>query len=104
MMNFPPGYPIFCGGPYATLDIDDRRLTSDATGWAKAPTLQSVEVAAQTFPSRIQLPGLAAAVPTAQRPTAAHGLFAGMSIYDLSLGLPIFWDGAAWRNAAGVAV
>ena len=103
-MNFSPGYPVFTGGPYAIMDIEDRRLAGDATGWVRAPTLASVEALATTFPGRIMIPSALAAVPTTQRPTAAHGLFAGMSIYDTTLGLPIFWDGAAWRNAAGVAV
>ena len=104
MMSFPPGFAVFTGGPFSTLDIDDRRITSDATGWAKAPTAQSVESAHQTFPSRIQICGVAAAVPTAQRPTAAHGLFPGCSIFDTTLNLPVFWDGSAWRNAAGAVV
>ena len=104
MMSFPPGFPVFTGGPYAIMDIEERRLVGDASGWVKAPTLQSVEVLAQTFPSRIQIPGVAAAVPTTMRPTAAHGLFAGCSIFDTTLGIPVFWDGTLWRNAAGVAV
>ena len=36
---------------------------------------------------------------TAQRPVSF--LFAGRVFYDTTIGLPIWYDGAAWRDAAG---
>jgi hypothetical protein len=38
---------------------------------------------------------------TASRPTAP---VAGAQIYDTTLGKPIWWNGSAWRDAAGTAV
>lgn len=41
--------------------------------------------------------------PTANRPTFAN-LQIGTAYFDTTIGLPIWWDGAAWINAAGVVV
>jgi hypothetical protein len=47
----------------------------------------------------IATPGLAA--PTAGRPTPNQ---AGVSIFDSTLGKPIWWTGAAWVDATGAPV
>lgn len=39
---------------------------------------------------------------TAHRPTA--GLWIGRTYFDVTLGIPIFYNGAFWINAAGVPV
>ena len=39
---------------------------------------------------------------TANRPTT--GLFRGMQYADTTLGYPVVYDGAAWRNMAGASV
>lgn len=39
---------------------------------------------------------------TSQRPTA--GLIAGQQYWDTTLGKPIWWTGAAWKDAAGTTV
>lgn len=39
---------------------------------------------------------------TANRPTSGREL--GMQYWDTTLGRPIWWNGAAWVDAAGVVV
>jgi hypothetical protein len=38
--------------------------------------------------------------PTGSRPTATA---AGQQWFDTTLGLPLWWNGTAWRDAAGTA-
>jgi hypothetical protein len=47
--------------------------------------------------------GAALAVPTAGRP-AASSVPVGAMLYDTTLHVPVWSDGAAWRNAGGFAV
>lgn len=101
MMEFPPGYPVFLG-PMGIADIDDRRLQADSTGWALAPTFASIQALATNFSAKVRVPSLSAAVPTSQRPAVA--LIAGMSVFDTTLGKPIWWSGTAWVDATGTAV
>jgi hypothetical protein len=39
---------------------------------------------------------------TAARPTTR--LLVGQFYFDTTLGIPIWWDGTAWKNASGTAV
>jgi predicted RecA/RadA family phage recombinase len=39
---------------------------------------------------------------TAQRPTT--GRVPGLQFYDTTLGIPIWWNGTVWKNAAGTTV
>lgn len=39
---------------------------------------------------------------TAQRPVT--GLIPGLQYYDTTLGIPIWWNGTVWKNAAGTTV
>jgi hypothetical protein len=39
---------------------------------------------------------------TAQRPVS--GLVPGLQFYDTTLGIPIWWNGTVWKNAAGTTV
>lgn len=39
---------------------------------------------------------------TAQRPVS--GLVPGLQYYDTTLGIPIWWNGTVWKNAAGTTV
>ena len=39
---------------------------------------------------------------TAQRPVS--GLVVGLQYYDTTLGIPIWWNGTVWKNAAGTTV
>lgn len=39
---------------------------------------------------------------TANRPT--ENLYVGMQIFDIDLGIPIFYNGTAWVNASGTVV
>jgi hypothetical protein len=41
--------------------------------------------------------------PTTSRP-ALSSSYAGTQYFDTTLGLPIWWAGTAWVNAAGVGV
>ena len=44
------------------------------------------------------------AITTAQRPALAGDLYAGLSFLDTTIGKPIWWSGAAWKDAAGTVV
>jgi hypothetical protein len=39
---------------------------------------------------------------TAQRPVT--GLVVGLQFYDTTLGIPIWWNGTVWKNAAGTTI
>ena len=39
---------------------------------------------------------------TTQRPTLNLSL--GQQFYDITLGIPIWWNGAVWKNASGTTV
>ena len=69
----------------------------------------------QTLTQWAQLTGtvvntnLAISAPTAGRPTSASlallpGGGIGYSLFDTTLGIPIWWNGFYWVNASGISV
>jgi len=52
-----------------------------------------------SFTQAVSIPDAGA---TTQRPTA--NLLLGQQFYDITLGIPIWWNGTVWKNASGTTV
>lgn len=73
------------------------------------PSPNKIEIGVNTFDAGITIPhkfntapALAPAGATSARPT--FGLYPGRMYFDTTLDKPVWWDGAAWRDATGTAV
>lgn len=69
------------------------QLPLDPAGWFSPSWVQ--------FFQRLSGPPALVQGPTSTRPTTA---VVGQGYFDTTLGVPIWWNGTIWVNAAGAAV
>jgi hypothetical protein len=82
------------GAQYAYTETDSDTITFDAGLHVGALVKFTTVASTNINPTN--------AGTTAQRPTT--GLVPGLQFYDTTLGIPIWWNGTVWKNAAGTTV